>query len=217
MPFVSDILEYIACPQCRGSLRYTREELLVCLPCRLCFPVENGVPNLHPESALPLGVQGQVLSAIQRVVIIVEQANNSGSPIYLEMGTCRAFGRSMEDASVTRAVNIDGTIPLVDKDKKLVGNYLKRNSTHRFKKNTGPLTDSVLGGFKRLSDVVFADLSMSRLHAMIFYDESGVGLLDLVSRNGTFVNEKEIEASFLKDGDSIVMGQTKMRLSLGKL
>ncbi|MBI4373307.1 MAG: FHA domain-containing protein, partial [Deltaproteobacteria bacterium] len=52
----------------------------------------------------------------------------------------------------------------------------------------------------------------SRLHAMVFYGDSGVGILDLVSKNGTFVGGVEIESRLLKKGDIVSIGSTKIRL-----
>ena len=49
-----------------------------------------------------------------------------------------------------------------------------------------------LGVFRRAPDVVLKDNTLSRLHAMIFFDEIGIGILDLVSKNGTFVNSPKI-------------------------
>ncbi|QQR79779.1 MAG: FHA domain-containing protein [Deltaproteobacteria bacterium] len=70
-----------------------------------------------------------------------------------------------------------------------------------------------MGGFVRDPDVQVRDISISRLNAMIFYDESGaIGILDLVSKNGTFVNGAEVESKLLKEGDLIALGSTKLRL-----
>ena len=49
------VLALLACPRCKGPL--TRAEdggALVCAACRLAYPVEDGVPDLLPESARPL-------------------------------------------------------------------------------------------------------------------------------------------------------------------
>ena len=47
---------------------------------------------------------------------------------------------------------------------------------------------------------------------MLFYDDSGlVGILDLVSKNGTYVNGAEVESKILKKGDLITVGGTKIR------
>ncbi|MBI2501574.1 MAG: FHA domain-containing protein, partial [Deltaproteobacteria bacterium] len=69
-----------------------------------------------------------------------------------------------------------------------------------------------LGAFERKGDVTLADSSISRLHAMIFYDDLGVGILDLVSKNGTFVNGAEVESRLLQKGDVVLLGSTKLKL-----
>ncbi len=68
-----------------------------------------------------------------------------------------------------------------------------------------------LGTFQRLQDIYFHDGAISRLHAMLFYDEAGVGILDLVSKNGTYVNGVEVESKILKRGDLVMVGSTKFR------
>jgi pSer/pThr/pTyr-binding forkhead associated (FHA) protein len=45
---------------------------------------------------------------------------------------------------------------------------------------------------------------------MVFYDGRTVGVLDLVSKNGTFVNGQEVESRVLKPGDMIEIGETNI-------
>jgi pSer/pThr/pTyr-binding forkhead associated (FHA) protein len=45
---------------------------------------------------------------------------------------------------------------------------------------------------------------------MIFYDDAGVGILDLVSKNGTFVNGEEVESRILVGGDTIEIGECRI-------
>ncbi len=56
------------------------------------------------------------------------------------------------------------------------------------------------------------DSSVSKRHCAIRVDESALRyeLADLGSTNGTFVNERKSSKCFLKDGDEIRVGNTKM-------
>ena len=54
----------------------------------------------------------------------------------------------------------------------------------------------------------------SRLHFMIDLDPPRCRLVDLKSRNGTYVNGRKVTAVDLKDGDEIRVGQTILRVSL---
>lgn len=49
------ILDVIACPICKGKLRYDKNQhILVCKFNRLSFPIKDGVPIMLVEEAQPL-------------------------------------------------------------------------------------------------------------------------------------------------------------------
>lgn len=50
MDLVKELLEILACPSCKGSLRETGDAL-ICSACRLKYPVRNGIPVLLLEEA----------------------------------------------------------------------------------------------------------------------------------------------------------------------
>jgi hypothetical protein len=63
------------------------------------------------------------------------------------------------------------------------------------------------------NDVVLGDDSVSKEHAKIKYfdDRDIYKLYDLVSTNGTYVNDNRIEAPVeLKDNDNVIIGELKM-------
>jgi pSer/pThr/pTyr-binding forkhead associated (FHA) protein len=60
-------------------------------------------------------------------------------------------------------------------------------------------------------DIFLDDVTVSRRHAVIARDSSGLTIEDLGSLNGTFLNRKRIESSLLSDGDELQVG--KYRLS----
>ena len=64
-------------------------------------------------------------------------------------------------------------------------------------------------------DVVLADPSVSREHAIV--DVRGVQAFvrDLGSTNGTFVNGRRVEKQSLRDGDELRFGNTRMRFESG--
>jgi len=50
-----EFLAILACPVCRGPLRAEEEpQRLVCESCRVAYPVEDGIPDLLPESGKEL-------------------------------------------------------------------------------------------------------------------------------------------------------------------
>ena len=49
-----ELLEILACPVCKGSLRMD-ESSLVCTSCRLRYPIRDGIPVLLAEEAEQAG------------------------------------------------------------------------------------------------------------------------------------------------------------------
>ncbi len=56
------MLEILACPVCKGTLRYQREEqLLVCRLDRLAYPIRDAVPVMLEEEARQLAADDPLL------------------------------------------------------------------------------------------------------------------------------------------------------------
>jgi pSer/pThr/pTyr-binding forkhead associated (FHA) protein len=74
-----------------------------------------------------------------------------------------------------------------------------------------PLTrDTQTMGRHRNNDIVINDAKCSSFHARIDRTPEGFALIDLKSRNGTYVNGKKIEQARLKTGDEIRVGTAKL-------
>jgi pSer/pThr/pTyr-binding forkhead associated (FHA) protein len=55
----------------------------------------------------------------------------------------------------------------------------------------------------------------SRKHALIYWESDTCFIEDLNSKNGTLINDSEIRSKVeLKDGDTIVLGHTKLIVSI---
>jgi len=65
-------------------------------------------------------------------------------------------------------------------------------------------------GRKDTNHIVINNLAVSGMHARIESNKDGIFLIDLESKNGTFVNGKTTIKCQLKDGDEIVVGKHKM-------
>jgi hypothetical protein len=75
-----------------------------------------------------------------------------------------------------------------------------------------PLTrDTYTIGRHRNNDIVISDPKVSSFHARIDRTGEGFNLVDLKSRNGSFINGKRIEqAASLKTGDEVRMGTARL-------
>ncbi|MDH3521599.1 MAG: GGDEF domain-containing protein [Myxococcales bacterium] len=73
----------------------------------------------------------------------------------------------------------------------------------------------ILGRDPSHAQLVIRDPSVSGKHALVQVDvESGrFGLIDMGSRNGTFVNGRRVDSSALREGDKIFLGETVLKFS----
>ncbi len=69
-----------------------------------------------------------------------------------------------------------------------------------------------LVGRADLSDIVIADQFVSGQHALLIRDENAVVLVDLRSRNGTYVNGRRIQSKVLLHNDIISLGGHRLKM-----
>ena len=62
-------------------------------------------------------------------------------------------------------------------------------------------------GRKRINDIIIENLAVSSHHAKIDSVGDGFVLIDLQSKNGSFVNEQRVSSHWLKEGDFINIGK----------
>ncbi|MBI4211631.1 MAG: FHA domain-containing protein [Deltaproteobacteria bacterium] len=217
MAFDDQWLELLACPRCLGKLCFTDQSRAVgCEPCRMKFQIRDGIPLLViDQTEAPKKSKSKTSRQdAPRPTLKILSGQHSPSLIEIECATCVALGRAeMMDDEKTVAVAVDLAIALDDRMKSLINAYIKkqfeRGTTGRIARHKKNASD--LGTFRRLPDIKISDTHLSKLHAMLFSDDHGtVGILDLVSKNGTYVNGEEIESKLLRKGDVIELGETKM-------
>lgn len=55
------LLEILVCPVCKGPLVYKKTEgELICKPCRLGYPIRDGIPVMLEDEARQLPAQEEV-------------------------------------------------------------------------------------------------------------------------------------------------------------
>lgn len=213
MPLDQELIDILACPKCKGGLTIADgAQTLVCGRCRLKYPVRDGIPVMLVEEAIDLSraplAQGEKAVGLPRVNFRVTKGPDINMTFQIEQGTCRAIGRAAGDPQKTAFFGVDISLALDEGTKKLILQYIGR----QFHKAHAPAraTENSLGSFRRAADVTLTDTTLSRLHAMMFADEAGVSILDLVSKNGTYVNNQEVESKLLRKGDIIEFGETEI-------
>lgn len=206
-----ELLSMIVCPKCKGPLDPVEGGwALVCSRCGLKYPVRDSIPVMLIEEALNLRGGSPESHArnvkVPRVSFRVVSGPDMGLAFQLEHGTCRAMGRASPDTGRTQVFNVDLALALDEGTKSLVLEYIAKQFG-KGRREAKPQSAG-LGGFRRASDVILTDERLSKLHAMVFADSSSVGILDLVSKNGTYVGGVEVESKILKRGDRIELGET---------
>ena len=141
---------------------------------------------------------------------------NEGDTVRLEAGTCRLIGRHLSETETTlidpdgnRLLNRQAADILADK---LKGRTPASVTASAAKPGGLPPSELSVAAFERGPDIIFADDSISRAHAMLFHDEQGVGIVDLASPNGTFVNGQRVGSALVGDADVITIGQSSPAL-----
>lgn len=222
MALSSKLLELLVCPQCKAKLAQVEGGRgLLCNACKLKFPVKEGIPIMLVEEAFdmrgPSSAPVKTAADPSKTQVFTKQVHfevlagpDAGTPFELSMGTCRALGRAVGDTTKTTVISVDWALSLDEETKGLILQYISQQFRKPAPAKETAVRSDQLGAFKRGPDIVLKDSTLSRLHAMIFFDAIGVGILDLVSKNGTFVNGEEIESRLLKKGDTIEMGETKI-------
>jgi pSer/pThr/pTyr-binding forkhead associated (FHA) protein len=77
-----------------------------------------------------------------------------------------------------------------------------------------PNRDVCLVGRKNGCDIVISDPDVSRVHGLLMSFNDRPAILDLVSRNGTLVNDQLVHFQMLKDGDVVTIGESIFRVRI---
>ena len=147
--------------------------------------------------------------AFNRATFKITKGPNKGDTINLEAGACRLIGRHLSE-NETSFIDRDGNRVLDSSASTILQEHLKDKSPQ----SPQDSVDFSVSAFERGPDVIFADDSISRAHAMVFFDTTGAGIIDLASTNGTFVNDTRINSATVKHNDVIVIGGSEMVVTL---
>src|SRR6185369_17264846 len=76
--------------------------------------------------------------------------------------------------------------------------------------------ERVAVGTHQSNDFVLTDPTMSRFHCEIVISDGRATLRDLESHNGTRVEDVSIEVAHLRNGQTLVLGRTKLRFEIAE-
>ncbi|MBC7794748.1 MAG: FHA domain-containing protein [Clostridia bacterium] len=135
---------------------------------------------------------------------------NDGDVVGLEVGSCRLIGRHLSETE-TAFIDRDGNRVLDSAAAEILSKHLKERAPDV---SLSALEGFSASAFDRGPDIIFADDSISRAHAMVFYDAGGLGIIDLASTNGTFINTERIGSALIADGDVIAIGNSELAVKI---
>jgi hypothetical protein len=121
-----------------------------------------------------------------------------GERFKLKSGTFRLIGRLDQNQEVTMQVTTMGNQILSEDHQNLMQAHMESRE------------DAGLRMLyqKRDLDILLEDPSVSKAHAMVFADEHGLSVADLMSTNGIQVNGQTFKDANLQPGDRLRIGST---------
>lgn len=146
-----------------------------------------------------------------KVVLEVEKGKNQGSRYELAVRGYRAIGRAGSVGEHTMDLSAPGEHALDPDDLARVEQHLARRVAGE------PHPERLrIGAFARGRDIALDDNKVSKNHAMLFVDDDGPSIVDMLSTNGTHVNGKKVADADLRDGDVINIGKTRFTVHVSR-
>lgn len=141
--------------------------------------------------------------------LVVVAGADQGSTWALKPGTFVVFGRSEKMPAGTSLVQRSLVRRLEEEDHQRMSSHLSR----RFGQlPSGGLARGATADFERADDVDLNDDAVSQTHAIVFCDDAGFSVVDVASKNGTWVNGDRVHESILVPGDLLRLGETRLSL-----
>jgi hypothetical protein len=139
------------------------------------------------------------------VDLVVVEGPDEGMRFTIEAGSFRVLGRSEDDAEMTQQLTPEGDRQLNPDQVAVVETLLAKGDQTRVRAGAG----------RRGADVLLNDTAVSRTHAMVFVDDAHISVADLMSTNGTKVNDRQVQDVDLAEGDRLQVGKTHLEIRKG--
>lgn len=219
-----EYFEALACPSCQAKrLLLTKEKILICQTCLNGYKINGDVPDFRLENAISFKKKISSYKKGLKAVVTVLMGSNKNQSVDLKVGHCVVVGRMIQGDPNSDLTFVGKPTPatytnLDPANHQIVERFMSKNTTTESAQSKREVLfeahQRVLGNFVRNPDFLIQDPSVSRSHAVIYHEEKGVNILDLVSKNGTYVNGYEVEGSKIKNNDVISLGAASLRVNI---
>lgn len=216
---LKDCLESVACPTCSSKVILTKEKVLFCQTCYVGYPMAGDVPDFRAQHVINFKKIAFENKTGVRARFVVPAGKSLKDSFELTLGHCLVLGRAARldpESDITYFGMNETGIALGSHTLQLIEKYLAKSRSLKgqdLPEAPQGLTSS-LAGFKRDQDVFLDDKSVSRAHAIFYQDDEGVFVMDLVSKNGTYLNGREIERARIKHNDVVSLGTVSLKVKL---
>lgn len=139
-----------------------------------------------------------------KVFLEVEKGQNRGERFRLEVNRYRAIGRA-DNGTHTAQMTPDGDVALDEEELARVDRHIHR----RRQVAVSRVNAREPSGYRRGPDILLDDAKVSRTHCMLFVDEQGASVVDLMSTNGVIVNGQRVSEADLSEGDIVHVGKSR--------
>lgn len=159
------------------------------------------------ESPRAFGTEPPSVGEFTQRVVPGKPAASPPAPVAVEVSSAQTLARVDDDTH--EIVSAKATHYLSESRKVTLGRLVLLENQKP--ETSFPLNkDSSTLGRHRNNDVVISDPKVSSFHARVDRSAEGHALVDLKSRNGSYVNGKRVDTQPLADGDEIRVGTARL-------
>jgi uncharacterized protein YbaR (Trm112 family) len=216
-------LDAVACPKCSARVVVTKERVVFCSSCFTGYPIHQGIPDFRPENYIdfPKIARQNRHGGLAQVYVTDPRYTRGPQTLKLKCGSAVIVGRHVTydvDSDVTY-FGFDGQsrVGLHQNASRLIERFLTHDDLHESSaKALGVVAtgQKMLGSFVREDDLLLDHASVSRSHAVLYMASDGLHVMDLISRNGTFLNHREVERAKLTHNDVLRVGAVNLKIKL---
>lgn len=168
-----------------------------------CITNRNAHQQTLARASQPCNTLGVTI-----VTLTLTKGPQKGRSLKIRLGHSLVIGRAFSPQG-TNIVRHDERRKLNDEDRHYVSDHL---FTRAAPGRSG--ARAAFDAFERDEDFELADDAVSQTHSILFVDEAGVSVLDVMSTNGTYVNGERISDAVLASGDLLRIGETRMDVTI---